>query len=314
MEIIRDLREYVPDKASVVGIGMFDGVHTGHKALLRKIAEVASLSANKSIVISFDPHPKQILSGKQKQIRFLTSPKEKFRMIEETGINCFCLIPFTDTLSRQTYKAFFEDLLIKRLKSKHMVISSLQTIGMGRSGDLQKIKDLAKNNSCDLTVVEPVLTRERIISSSLIRILISDGNIEDANILLGYEYAISGIVIRGHQIGKLIGFPTVNLMIDYPDKLIPANGVYACRIEYNGKEYLGMGNIGFRPTLLNFGSLSVEAHIFDFNQDIYNEQVTIKFVNRIRDEQKFGSLQLLKQQLSFDMRQVLNYFQRSFIS
>ncbi len=238
---------------------------------------------------------------------------EKCQKIKETGINYFCLIPFTENLSKQSYNTFFKDFLIRDIKMNHLVVSSLQTIGSGRRGDLSQLTKIAEECSFKLTVVEPVSFRERIVSSSLIRILISDGNIEDANILLGYEYELSGVVIRGNQIGKLIGFPTANLLVDCPEKLIPANGVYACKIEWRGKIYFGMGNIGFRPTLLNEGSLSVEAHIFEFNQDIYNEQITIKFVSRIRDEQKFGSLQLLKQQLHYDQKQVKNIFRQILI-
>ncbi len=303
MQIITDISTPLNFHRPVITIGTFDGVHLGHKAILDEVKLQADKSGGDSVVVTFHPHPRIALGH---QVYLLNTRAEKRKIIEDSGISCLVEIPFTPEFSKLSAEEFIE-LLARVISPEMVVIGYDHGFGHNRSGTIQQFYRMGEKLGFRVGRVAELLAGSSKISSTIIRRLIQQGDIEKAASLLGYTYQVSGQVVRGNQIGKLIGYPTANILLDDPNKLIPAMGVYVSRVIVRGQEYNGMTNIGMRPTI-DGHKLTIETNIFDFEEDIYYETITMKLIKRIRNEKKFASLDFLKNQLHFDKKKVLDFF------
>ena len=300
MKIFRQIEEIEIPQHSVLTVGSFDGIHLGHQQLLQELEKQAQDCDCQEVLVTFHPHPKQVLStGPQTRIELLTPLEEKIQILEMYGLPVLLVIPFTRDFSRLTYRNFVEQILLKKLKMKKMVIGYDHAFGRNREGHANQLKELGETHGFSVTVIEPHRIDNEVASSSRIRQLLSEGNIELANRLLGRNYSLSGIVEKGESRGKKLGFPTANLRPTDPGKLIPRRGVYAVDIRINGDNFKGMMNIGHRPTF-NFDPLTLETHIFNFSGLLYGSKLEIVFKKFIREERKFDNSQELKNQILKD--------------
>lgn len=285
----------------VVTIGMFDGLHAGHRVVLEQVIAKAKALRGESVIISFWPHPRIVLNKGVDELRFLTSLEEKTRLFSETGIDHLVLIPFTKELAGLTAKEFIKKFLIDGIKMSHLAVGYDHRFGKDRVSSFEEYEKYAKEFDFTISKIKQVEIDGLHTSSSSIRELLLKGNIHDANILLSYNYLLTGRIVGGMELGRKLGYPTANIELQEPQKLVPPDGVYACLVTVVGKRYQGMLNIGYRPTLNEKQKLrSIEVHILDFNKDIYSEEIAVEFIERIRDEKKFGSIEELKSQLKED--------------
>ena len=300
MKIYSGLKNFSA-KNPVVTIGMFDGLHAGHRVVLRQIIDNAKALNGESVIISFWPHPRIVLNKGADKLRFLTSLEEKTRLFSETGINHLVLIPFTKELAYLTAKEFIKTYLVDGIKLKHLAVGYDHRFGKDRVSSFEEYEKYAREFGFSISQVKQVDIGGLHTSSSSIRELLLDGDISSANKLLSYNYLLTGRVVGGMKLGRKLGFPTANIELQEPKKLIPPDGVYACMVTIVGKRYQGMLNIGYRPTFNDKQKLrSIEVHILDFRKDIYSEEISVEFIDRIRDEKKFTGLEDLKTQLKND--------------
>lgn len=307
MEIITELSK-IDITDSVVCVGTFDGLHLGHKVVIDKTIEHAKRCHSKSVVFTFWPHPLEIISPELK-IYYLNSYQEKIDLFTKSGIDYLVLQPFDHAFANLSYQDFISKYLVQYLKMKFFVIGYDHQFGREREGNYETLQKLTQEYHFDIERVKQQSISGEWISSTKIRDLLKEGNIELANTLLGYQYCATGIVIKGKQIGTSIGFPTANMEIDN-QKIIPKNGVYCITANIEGEIYEGMANIGYKPTVQEAQQVSVEAHFFDFHKPLYDKSIKLYFHKRIRDEFKFSSIEALKKQLELDQREVLNFFKK----
>ncbi|MDR3226916.1 MAG: bifunctional riboflavin kinase/FAD synthetase [Prevotellaceae bacterium] len=296
------------EKKLVATTGFFDGVHIGHQTILRNIAAEAKRQNKKSCIVTFWPHPRVVLGKDAETLRMLTTIDEKAKIISKLNIDYFYLIPFTQQFSQLSPKQFFENILIDKVDISQLYIGYNHHFGRNARAGFDEIRRIGKTFNIDVFKTDAVNFGDKKISSTNIRNLIETGDIENANAMLGYNYCVQGTVVRGNQIGRKLGFPTANIQPN-AYKMIPKNGVYAATVKIKNTEYKGMLNIGLRPTLNNTEQSVVEINIFDFDEDNYDITISIKFVQRIRDERFFASLDLLKNQLKQDeltIREILD--------
>lgn len=304
MKIYKNIDEFKGVDYPVVTVGTFDGVHIGHQKIIKRLTEEARKNNGETVLITFHPHPRLIIHSDSKNFKFINTQKRKFELLEKAGIDHLIIIPFTKEFSRQTSEEFIKNIVVDKVKTKKLVIGYNHHFGKNRLGDFRNLFDLGRKYGFKVEKIPVQDVKNIAISSTKIRKALNEGKIRKANELLGYDYSITGKVVHGSRIGHTIGFPTANIDVENEYKLIAANGVYACRIEWNGQLFKGMGNIGFRPTI-DHGDLTIEVHIFDFDKDIYGDPITIFFIDRIRDERKFKDLDALRLQLFKDKEIVL---------
>jgi riboflavin kinase/FMN adenylyltransferase len=283
----------------VITIGTFDGVHLGHQQILKQVVEQAKSVQGESIVISFEPHPRRLLFPDQ-PLKLLTSLKLKLDLLLQSGIQHVVVVPFTRDFSDLTATQYVEDFLVKKFNPHSIVIGYDHHFGHDRSGNISLLKELQNRFHYHLVEISAHLIHEASVSSTKIRNSLSNGKIEEANEMLGRHFSIKGIVVKGDQRGRILGFPTANIKLMEEDLLVPSNGVYAAKALWRGKELQGMMNIGFNPTFLSEKKQNIEVHLFDFNQEIYGEELEVLPVSFLREEQKFPSLEALKAQLAKD--------------
>ncbi|HEY5470966.1 MAG TPA: bifunctional riboflavin kinase/FAD synthetase [Bacteroidales bacterium] len=290
----------------VVTMGIFDGVHKGHRALLDFLVLRARDLKGESVVLTFSPHPRLVLEQNPGNLSFLTSIEEKKILLGKANIDHLVIIEFNKVFSNISACDFVNDILVGKIGTKHLIIGYNHHFGRKGEGDLNTIKQCAESLDFIVEQVTAFKSEEVTISSSLIREALLTGKLDEANKWLGYFYSLKGKVIKGRQIGRSIGFPTANIEPDYPFKLIPSNGVYAVEVELDGKIFPGMMNIGTNPTVNDDNSArSIEVHILDFNQDIYDKEIIVIFRKRLRDEIKFKSTMQLTEQMKLDKEQTL---------
>jgi len=289
----------------VITIGTFDGVHLGHRKVIDQLNEIANSVGGESVVFTFYPHPRLVVSANESNLRLLTTFSEKANQLELAGVDHLVVYPFTIDFAEISYDIFIREILIKKLHLHTLVLGHDHRLGKNREGTFNNIISLSKRLSFDVQKIETFIINNVDISSSKIRTSLQKGEIEKANQFLGYNYSLQGLVIEGNRLGRDLGFPTANLIAGDHYKLIPAEGVYAVSILYAGEIYKGMLNIGYRPTLqMNADHRTIEVHIFDFNHDIYKKEITVFFHHRVRDEQKFGSIDELRNQLIIDKENI----------
>lgn len=287
----------------VITMGVFDGVHLGHRMLLRRVTEEASREGADAVAVTFNPHPRIILSGDPGHLSFLTDLGEREALLRGTGIGHLVVIPFTAELSRMTASAFVDSILCRHLGVRHLITGYDHHFGRRHEGDSNTLIDCSARMNFRITREEAYMVDGEAVSSSLIRKALGEGNIEKAASMLGYDYFIRGRVVSGRKIGRGMGFPTANIEPLFAHKLIPRTGVYAVNAVVEGEtdRYIGMLNIGHRPTIADGdGIRTIEVHLVDFAGDLYGKVVTVSFRHRLRDEMKFESVDALAAQLALD--------------
>jgi riboflavin kinase / FMN adenylyltransferase len=290
----------------VITIGTFDGVHLGHRKVIDQLKSIAARVQGESVLFTFYPHPRLIVSGNENNLRLLTTLEEKTEQLRQAGVDHMVVYPFSSDFAALTYREFIQQILVDQLNLHTLVVGHDHRLGRNREGTYDKIAELSGELGFQLEKIDALVMDNVDISSSKIRQALQDGNIDKVNTYLGYRFTIHGRVATGNQIGRSIGFPTANIEASDPWKIIPAEGVYAITATVGGKSYKAMLNIGFRPTInANADRRTIEAHLFNFHGDIYQQEVTLEFHHRIREERKFDSLELLKAQLEIDKQLVL---------
>lgn len=286
----------------IITQGTFDGVHLGHKKVLQHVVELAKAKNTQSLLITYHPHPRLVIEPNNTELRMLSNIQEKAEAVFELGVDYVLVLPFTQEFSKLSPKAFVKNILVDQLQVDTIVIGYDHRFGNNRSGDFTTLVELSKQFNFQVQEIPASMIDEIAISSSKIRKALSDNNLKYANALLGRPYVVTGIVIEGKKIGRSIGFPTANIQILDRYKLVPSHGVYAGKCTIDDITYKMVCNIGLRPTL-GGQSLSIEAHIFDFSENIYGKEISLFLVQYLRNEQKFDSLESLKSQLFIDANQ-----------
>ncbi len=299
---ITDINSFnIPD--TVVTVGTFDGLHLGHKTILDALKDKAKQLNSKSVVFTFWPHPRFVL-GKIDGLELLNTIDEKAKILDKYGIDYLVSVNFTKEFASQTSYEFVKNILVGKLKVKHLVLGYDHHFGKNREGRFDKLTKCANEFGFTIEQVSALTSGSDNISSTKIRNALKLGDITKANKYLGYNYSITGKVIRGEALGRKIGFPTANIKWE-SYKLIPANGVYAVIVYYNNTKYNAMVNVGRKPTVSNNEKTGVEVNIFNFDFNIYGKNITIEFIKRIRNEQKFENIDKLKNQLKIDKKKIM---------
>ena len=305
MQIIRDTSAINPEP-SVATIGFFDGVHAGHRYLIQQVKEIAAAKGLRSALVTFPVHPRKVMNTNYRP-ELLTTPEEKIRLLANIGVDYCLMLDFTPEISRLTAREFMTQLLKERYQVKYLVSGYDHRFGHNRSEGFEDYVRYGKEIGIEVIRAKAYTSNIEIenvpnvpVSSSLIRKLLHQGEVDLAADCLKYEYFLDGIVVGGYQVGRKIGFPTANLSVDDPDKLIPADGVYAVWVTFDKKTYMGMLNIGVRPTIDNGPNRTIEVNILHFHSDIYDKFIRLTFVKRTRPELKFSSIDELIVQLHKD--------------
>ena len=287
--------------APVATLGIFDGVHRGHMALLDCLVSRARETKGESVVITFSPHPRLVLEQNNIRLSFLTTMDEKKVLLKNANVDHLIIIEFTIEFSKIPACDFVKDILVEKIGTKHLIIGYDHHFGRKGEGDFNTIKICSEELDFIVEQVQGYQTEEGAISSSLIREALLRGRVDEANKWLGYYYSVSGIVIEGRKIGRTIGFPTANIKPDSQYKLIPGNGVYAIEVQLDNNLYPGMLSIGSNPTVNTDNMFrSIEVHILNFDKDIYGEKISVIFRKKLRDEKKFDNLEQLTTQMGRD--------------
>lgn len=305
LKVFHSIQSFSSNKQTVVTIGTFDGVHIGHQKILKQITKNAQALQCESLVLTFFPHPRMVLQ-KDTDMKQLNSVNEKLQLLEDLGIDNIVIHPFDKDFSRLTAEEFVKQVLVDKFKIKKIIIGYDHRFGRNRTANIDDLKTYGGLFGFEVEQISAEEINEVSVSSSKIRNALIDGNLDVAATYLGYNYSITGIVSKGKQLGRTLGFPTANISIKDENKLIPTNGVYVVKSILSDEVFYGMMNIGIRPTV--DGTMrTVEIHFFDFNKDIYGQEITISFLKRMRDEQKFESLDALKEQLKIDQNNAKMY-------
>jgi len=301
MKVYHSIQSFPAEKQYVVTQGTFDGVHLGHRKILKNIVDSAKKINIESVLLTFHPHPRKIVFDGGQDIKMLTSIEEKANLIESIGIDHLIISPFTKEFSRTTPFDFIKNILVDRLKVKHFVIGYDHRFGKNREGSIKDLQRGAEIFDYTLQEIEAKEVQESIISSTKIRTALKLGDVALAKNYLGRPYGISGKVIRGLGRGKTFGFPTANLEIQNQEKLIPKNGVYVVNVYWRYAKYQGTMNIGTNPTF-DLKKKSIEVHILNFDNNIYQEILDVQFHHFLREERKFNSAEELQKQLKIDSK------------
>lgn len=295
--------------APVVTLGIFDGVHRGHRALLDCLVNRAKEAQGESVVITFFPHPRLVLEKSNINLSFLSTIEEKKVLLEKANIDHLIIIEFNIEFSRIQACDFIKDILVRKIGTKHLIIGYNHHFGKSADGDFNTIKQCSESLAFRVEQVQGFHTDEGVISSSSIRKALLKGNLDDANRWLGYSYSISGTIVEGRKIGRAIGFPTANIVPENEHKLVPGDGVYAVEVNLDEKTYPGMLSIGSNPTVNSDSTIrSIEVHILNFDKDIYGRNISVTFRKKLRDEKKFDNLEKLTQQMELDKQDTIRYF------
>ena len=310
MRIFRGLDNLEKIRNAVVTQGTFDGVHLAHKIILSKVKQLAKNKNGESVVMTFEPHPRMVLKPNTHDLKLLTTLDEKIELLQKEGIQNLIVIPFTIEFSQIQSQAFIKQILVDKIGTKTLVIGYDHRFGKNREGSFEHLKNYNNDYGFEVEEVSEQLVDEIAVSSTKIRKALNEGKITIAAKYLGRNYSIKGTVVKGRQLGRTIGYPTANLIVDSENKLIPSDGVYAVKVIVNSNTFGGMLNIGNNPTVEGKGR-SIEVNIFDFSEDIYNQSISIIFVNKLREEEKFNGLDALKTQLEKDKLLAIEVIQNS---
>ena len=306
MQIHRDLNKLPDFKNAVVTIGTFDGVHLGHRQIIENLKEEAGKANGESVIITFHPHPRKVVSSVITGVRLINTLPERIELLEKAGIDHLVIVPFTDFFANQTAEAYIHDFLVGKFKPHSIIIGYDHRFGKERAGDYKMMEEKATVYNYKLKEIPEHVLNAIKVSSTNIRNAILHSNIDEANNFLGYNFFFEGEVFHGDKIGRSIGYPTANLKSTDEEKIVLGDGIYAVYADVEGKNYKGMMSIGFRPTV-NGRTRVTEVNLFDFNQDIYGKTIRVYVKKYLRSEVKFNGLEELTQQLHKDKEESLKW-------
>ena len=309
MEIIHSLSNYNHKENTVVTIGTFDGVHIGHQKIIEQVVQTAKKLKKKSVLLTFFPHPRMVLQ-QNASIELINTIDERAELLSKTGLDYLIIHPFSIEFSRLTALDFVRKILVNQLNTSKLIIGYDHHFGKNREGNLEQLTEYSHLYNFEVQEIPAQDINDVAVSSTKIRKALSDKNIKTANKYLGYNFMLNGTVVNGKQLGGKIGFPTANISVKEDYKLIPKTGVYVVKSIIENNVILGMMNIGFRPTLEGKHQ-TIEVHFFDFENDLYNQNLTIEILYFLRDEEKFESVEKLISQLNKDKKIALNYIQNN---
>jgi riboflavin kinase / FMN adenylyltransferase len=308
--VVRNTEHFRIESQTIVTIGTFDGVHLGHQKILDRLKELKEKTGLKTVVLTFDPHPRKVLFPEQQDLKLLTLVEEKLELLEKYGIDVTVVYPFSKKFSQIEPQFYVREVLVRSLNVKHLVIGYDHKFGSGRKGDINTLKQFSRDFNFTVEEISARDIDNIAISSSKIRKALEEGNLKLANDFLGHPFLLRGKVIHGKHLGRELGYPTANLKMVSPDKLMPKIGVYFTRVLIEDKLYFGMMSIGTNPTTDLDNNIKAEVHIFDFDKDIYGKQISVSFLQRIRDEIKFNNLDELKKALDADRNECLRLIKK----
>jgi riboflavin kinase/FMN adenylyltransferase len=300
---MRILHELTPDirfNQPIVTLGTYDGVHIGHQTIIRKMVATAREQGKEAVLLTFHPHPRMVLYPDSHSVRLIDTVEEKLEKLEQLGLDTVILYPFTMKFSRLTAVEFVRDILVNQIGVTHMLVGHDHHFGKNREGDFQQLQELGQLYNFTVEEISAVQAEDTAVSSTKIRKALAEGEMERVERFLGRPYQLTGTVIHGNKLGRTIGFPTANLEIDQTTKILPEIGVYAVRVAHDGRIFDGVMNVGKKPTVQNTDLISVEVFIFAFNEEIYGSALIVQVFGRLRGEQRFGSVDELKEQLKKD--------------
>lgn len=305
MKVFRSLEAYQKVKNPVVTIGTFDGVHIGHQKILDRLNTLAGKYDGESLLLTFWPHPRLVLQPGNADLELLNTLNEKIELLEKYGLQNLVVVPFTQDFSRKTAVEFIRDLLVNTLGTQVLVIGHDHRFGKNREGSFEDLQEGTTTYGYELEKIPPQEIDDVTVSSTKIRNSLMDGDIVRATEYLNHYYTLKGSVVKGDQIGRTIGYPTANIAVEEPIKLVPAEGVYLVRVYVKNEHFYGMLNIGKRPTLAENGDKRIEVYLFNFDQDIYDKPVTLEFLEWIRGDENFPDMETLKTQMAQDQENAL---------
>lgn len=309
MKVYRDIHEFQNKQNAVVTTGTFDGVHFGHQKIISRLKEVAQQVNGETVIITFFPHPRLVLFPEDNDLKLINTLDEKIELLSNAGIDHLIIIPFTKEFSRLSSLEFVQQILVHKIGTKRLVIGYDHHFGKNREGSFEHLKAYAPEYGFQVEEIPEQDINDVAVSSTKIRNAILKGDVQTANTYLGYPFNLSGVVSKGDQIGRTIGFPTANIKVPEQYKLIPGDGIYASQVFIGDKIHQGMLYVGNRPTVNGMGKV-IEVNIFDFNDDIYDQNIKVNFLQYIRGDKKLNGLEELKMALKQDETDCREYFSR----
>ena len=305
LKLFHSINDFHSTKKTILTLGTFDGVHIGHKKILERITQNTENGEYESLVLTFFPHPRMVLQEKS-EIKLLNTIPEKSKLLEATGIENLVIHPFNESFSRLTAEEFVHSILVDQFHIHKIIIGHDHRFGRNRTANIDNLIAFGAEYGFEVEQISAQEIQDVSVSSTKIRKALQDGNMALANEYLGYTYFLTGEVVKGKQLGRTIGFPTANIQIEEDYKLIPKTGVYVVRTFIGQKEVFGMMNIGFNPTV-NGQKQTIEVNLFDFDADIYDQNIEVSLLHYLREEQKFDSVALLTAQLNEDKKEALEF-------
>ena len=299
MKVYHSIDEFQQVKGAVVTTGTFDGVHVGHRKIINRLNEIARTIDGESVLLTFHPHPRMVLFPDDHGLELITTMDEKIELLEDAGIDNLIIHPFTKEFSRKTSLEFIREVLVEKIGTSVLVIGYDHHFGRNREGSFEHLRESGPLYGFKVEEISVQDVDDVAVSSTKIRNALHDGDVSTASKYLSHPFQLKGTVVHGDKLGRKIGFPTANIQIDSDSKIIPANGVYACYVLLGEDKLKGMLNIGMRPTVSG-EERRIEVHVFDLNREFYGELITLKLKERIRDEEKFESVEQLKERLAVD--------------
>jgi len=311
MEIVRNIRKINKDSNSVVTVGVFDGVHIAHREILKRMEEEKKKTGARTLLVTFDPHPQEILRPREK-FQILTTIDERIELLKEYDLDIVFVVNFTLEFSNITAEEFCKDVMLEKIGLRKVIVGYNHAFGKNREGNPEKLKEFGERYGFDVEIVPQLLVENIPVSSSKVRSILNNGDVKLASKLLGRYYFINGVVVRGSGRGKELGIPTANIEPNSRRKLIPKNGVYVVRVTIDRKNYYGVMNIGYRPTFELDSERVMEVNIFDFDEEIYFKHIKVEFIDRLRDEMKFSSPKELVEQIKIDKERAFEILEKEF--
>lgn len=307
MKVARSLAEITRDAGSVVTVGTFDGVHLAHQEIIREVVNRARMNEGRSVVVTFEPHPKEVVGRAEQPVTLLTTLEECLELIGRMNVDVLLVIQFTFEFSRLSAHEFYRRYVMDGIGVSEVVVGYDHMFGRDRTGGVEELVRMGQEFNFSVSAVHPYRVEGEIVSSTRVREAIAAGDVEHAAGLLGYPFSLSGTVVKGDGRGKTLGYPTANIEPLTPRKIVPGRGVYFVGVMFRGRQWYGMMNIGTRPTVTSGSVTTIEVHVFGMNEDVYGESAVVTFLRKLRNERKFSSLEELTNQMHRDRELSMRY-------